>query len=158
MRNTKVIEAALIYARDGVDTNEPVRGNGYGRPSAKRLINGIELDRVEQEIYDTIKAFWERAREIHQINDVLTDEEFVALQKIAAPKLQARMINMALVSDDLKLVRQVAGDLADRGYGRAASQININLSNKDIRGALKQLDSRDIIDVTNLIENNSEMV
>ena len=63
---------------------------------------------------------------------------------------------MALVSDDLKLVRQVAGDLADRGYGRAASQININLSEKDIRGALKQLDSRDVVDVTNLIEKSNE--
>lgn len=153
MRNTRVIEAALIYARDGVDTNEPVRTNGMGRPSAKRLINGIELDRQEQEIYEAIKAFWERAKELAVSSEILTDEEWVAFQKAAAPKLNKRMIDMAMVSDDLKAVRQVASDLADRGYGKASQQVNINVSTKDIRSAWKQLESRDVIDISNLVES-----
>ena len=83
----------------------------------------------------------------------MSGEEWVAFQKAAAPKLNKRMIDMAMVSDDLKAVRQVASDLADRGYGRASQQVNINVSTKDIRSAWKQLESRDVIDVTNLVES-----
>mgnify|MGYP001017670276 FL=1 len=146
----KPIEAALKYVLDGVQTDMPVSA-GVGRPSSKRMVNGVMLDRMEYDIYLTLVEFWKTAKDVTR-DEIMSDEEFIALQKKAAPLLNKRMIDMALVSDDLKAVRQVAADLADRGYGRASNQININISNKDIRGAWKQLEDRSFIDATNLIE------
>ena len=146
----KPIEAALKYVLDGVQTDMPVSA-GVGRPSSKRMVNGVMLDRMEYDIYLTLVEFWKTAKDVTR-DEIMSDEELIALQKKAAPLLNKRMIDMALVSDDLKAVRQVAADLADRGYGRASNQININISNKDIRGAWKQLEDRSFIDATNLIE------
>ena len=146
----KPIEAALKYVLDGVQTDMPISA-GVGRPSSKRVVNGVMLDRMEYDIYLTLVEFWKTAKDVTR-DEIMSDEEFIALQKKAAPLLNKRMIDMALVSDDLKAVRQVAADLADRGYGRASNQININISNKDIRGAWKQLEDRSFIDATNLIE------
>jgi hypothetical protein len=146
----KSIEAALLTIVNGFADEKRVEA-GAGRPSQKRIVNGILLDRHEYDIYETLVEFWKQAKDVTK-NDILTDEQFVVFMKEAAPKINQRMINMAMVSDDLKAVRQVAADLADRGYGRASSQININISDKDIRGAWRQLEDKSIIEATNLIE------
>lgn len=149
----KPIEAALKYVLDGVENIRPVEYT-QGRPSGKQIVNGIILDRYEIDVYNTLIAFWKQAREL-ACSEIMSDEEFVVFMKAAAPMLNKRMIDMALVSDDLKAVRQVAADLADRGYGKSAAQVNINISDKDIRGAWKQIEDRGIIDVTNMIEDKS---
>lgn len=146
----KSIEAALKYVLDGVENIRPVEYTA-GRPSNKQIVNGIILDKYEIDVYNTLVAFWKQAKELAR-GEIMSDEEFIVFMKAAAPMLNKRMIDMALVSDDLKAVRQVAADLADRGYGKAASQININVSDKDIRGAWRQLEDRGVIDVSNLIE------
>ncbi len=149
MKYPKSIEAALQGIMDGATSDMPAVSNGVGRPSTKRIVNGIVLDREEYDVYVALVEFWDTARKITE-SDLMTDEQFVAFMKSAAPKLQARMINMAMVSDDLKAVRAVAADLADRGYGKAASQININVGVKDIRNAWKEIEGREIIDMGKL--------
>ncbi len=146
----KPIEAALKYVLDGVQTDMPVSA-GVGRPSSKRMVNGVILDRNEYDVYLAMVEFWKTARELGR-NEILSDDEFVALQKMAAPKLTKRMIDMALVSDSLKDVRAVAADLADRGFGKASASLNINVGIKDIRNGWKELQDRGMIDVNNLIE------
>lgn len=146
------IEAALKYVA-GEDSDKPMVYNGRGRPSStKRIVNDVILDPYEYDVYQAIIKFWKTASEIKSNEGIMTDEEWIAYQKRAAPMVNKRMIDMALVSDDLKAVRAVASDLADRGFGKAAAQVNINISDKDVRGAWKQLEQRDIIDVSNLIE------
>ena len=146
------IEAALTHIIRGYEDDKPFStGALKGRPSQKRVVHGIILDGKDYQIYRVLMQFWDEAKNLKP-SDIMTDEEFVAFMKTAAPILNKRMIDMALVSDDLKAVRQVAADLADRGYGKAASQININVSDKDIRGAWRQLEDRGVIDVSNLIE------
>ena len=152
MKYPKSIEAAIKYVLDGAQTDMPFQGVGGGRPSQKRIVNGIVLDRMEYDVYLCLVDFWKTAKECTK-GDILTDEQFVVFMKEAAPRLNQRMIQMAMVSDDLKAVRAVAGDLADRGYGKSAAQLNINISDKDIRGAWKQLEDRGVIDVTNLIDS-----
>ena len=146
----KPIEAALKYVLDGVQTDMPVSA-GVGRPSSKRVVNGVMLDRMEYDIYLTLVEFWKTAKDVTR-DEIMSDEEFIALQKKAAPLLNKRMIDMALVSDSLKDVRAVAADLADRGFGKAAASLNINVGIKDIRNGWKELQDRGMIDVNNLIE------
>lgn len=152
----KPIEAALKYVLDGVQTDMPVSA-GVGRPSSKRMVNGVILDRMEYDIYLTLVEFWKTAKECTK-GDILTDEQFVVFMKEAAPRLNQRMIQMAMVSDDLKAVRAVAGDLADRGYGKSAAQLNINISSKDVRSAWKQLEDRGVIDVIPMVTDERETV
>lgn len=152
------IEAALTHIIKGHEDDKPFSSGGEkGRPSQKRVVHGIILDGKDYQTYRTLMEFWNEARNLKS-SEIMTDEEFVAFMKTAAPILNKRMIDMALVSDDLKAVRQVAADLADRGYGKSASQININVSDKDIRGAWRQLEDRGVIDVSNLIEDKSDSV
>lgn len=156
-RYNQSIEAALKTVLNDAASDKPVDNGGVGRPSSKRIVNGIMLGREEYDVYLTLMAFWKQAKELGR-GELMTDEQFVAFMKAAAPALNKRMIDMALVSDDLKAVRAVAADLSDRGYGKAASQININVGMKDIRGAWKQLADNSVIDVTNLIEGEAERV
>lgn len=156
MKYPKSIEAALKFVLDGVQKDIPVSG-GAGRPSSKRIVNDIILSRDEYDVYMAIVEFWNTAKEIGK-SEIMTDEQFVVFMKAAAPMLNKRMIDMALVSDDLKAVRQVAADLADRGYGKAASQININVGVKDVRTAWKQLENSKTVDISNwseVIENEA---
>ena len=146
----KPIEAALKYVLDGVQTDMPVSA-GVGRPSSKRMVNGVILDRNEYDVYLAMVEFWKTAKELAK-SEIMTDEQFVVFMKEAAPRLNQRMIQMAMVSDDLKAVRAVAGDLADRGYGKASASLNINVGIKDIRNGWKELQDRGMIDVNNLIE------
>lgn len=148
------IDAAIkTVLQDGVEDIKPHGLTGVGRPSGKKYVNGVLLDREGIEVYEALIEFWKQMRAIKA--PVMSDEEFVVFMKDAAPKLHKRMVDMAMVSDDLKAIRQVASDLADRGYGKAASQVNINISQKDIRGAWKQLEDRNIIDVSHLVEDLS---
>lgn len=151
MKYPKSIEAAIKYVLDGAQTDMPVTAAAGGRPSSKRIVNGVILDRHEYDVYICLVDFWKTARELSR-SEILSDEEFIALQKMAAPKLTKRMIDMALVSDSLKDVRAVAADLADRGFGKAAASLNINISSKDIRAGWKQLEDRGVIDVGNMVE------
>lgn len=162
MKYNDAIEAAIKYVATGVETDIPIAQNekpeGRGRPPHRRIVNGITLARDEYDVYLALRSFWESAKKITMNQSVLTDEEFVAFMKTAAPLLNKRMIDMALVSDDLKAVRQVAADLADRGYGKAAQQININVSQSDVRTAWQKLQNRSDIDVSNLIECEAVVV
>lgn len=91
---------------------------------------------------------------VSEIKDApMTDEQFAVYMKDAAPKLMKRSIEMALVSDDLKAVRAVAADVADRGYGKAASQLNINIGEKDVRRAWIELEERKAIDVVPIMND-----
>jgi len=154
-RYNQSIEAALKTVLNDAASDKPVDNGGVGRPSSKRIVNGIMLGREEYDVYLTLMEFWKTAKEIGK-SEIMSDEQFVAFMKAAAPMLNKRMIDMALVSDDLKAVRAVAADLADRGYGKAASQININVGVRDVRAAWKQIEDRGVIDVTNLIEGKVE--
>ncbi len=151
------IEAALKTVLNDMVADDKAVAQSAGRPSTKRIVNGNMLGREEYDVYLALIEFWKQARELGR-GEIMSDEQFVVFMKAAAPKLNKRMIDMALVSDDLKAVRQVAADLADRGYGRAASQININVGVKDIRSAWKQLSDNSVIDVTNLIEGEAKRV
>lgn len=160
------ITAALAGIANGAEQVTEVAQSGAGRPHGKRLVNGVVLDRVDYGVYLALVEFWKLARELVK-SDIMTDEQFVAFMKEAAPKINQRMINMALVSDDLKSVRAVASDLADRGFGKSAQQLNINVGMKDIRSAWKELEGRKLIDMgvvsevmadSELAEDESEMV
>lgn len=152
MKYPKPIEAAIKFVLDGVQTDMPMNAATGGRPSSKRVVNGVILDRMEYDVYVALLEFWKTAKDVRR-DEILTDEEFIALQKMAAPLLTKRMIDMALVSDSLKDVRAVAADLSDRGFGKAAASLNINIGMKDIRSAWKQLESNHVIDVTNMMGN-----
>lgn len=156
MKFPKPIEAAMKFVLDGVQTDMPMASTGGGRPSSKRVVNGVILDRMEYDVYLTLVDFWKSAREFGR-NEILSDEEFIALQKRAAPMLTKRMIDMALVSDSLKDVRAVAADLSDRGFGKAAASLNINISSKDIRAGWKQLEDRGVLDVGNMVSSEGEL-
>lgn len=151
----KAIEAALLSVRNDVTDDRPVVSGGAGRPSSKRMVNGVVLDRMEYDVFLTLLDFWNTVKGI-QSGELMTDEQFIAFMKAAAPRLNKRMIDMALVSDDLKAVRQVAADLADRGYGKAASQINLNIGVKDIRKGWQEIIEGKAIEVGNLIEDRRD--
>lgn len=157
MAYPNAVEAAIAGVVSGVTEDKPMAFNGVGRPSSKRVVNGVILDRMEYDVYEAILAFWEAARNL-QKTELMTDEQFVSFMKAAAPMINKRMVDMALVSDDLKSVRAVAADLADRGYGKAASQLNINVSTKDVRSAWKQLEDSHVIDVTNMLTDQSDVI
>ena len=152
----KAVEAAIAGVVSGVTDDKPVAFSGAGRPSQKRIVNGVVLDRMEYDVYEAIISFWDAAKGL-QKTELMTDEQFVAFMKAAAPMLNKRMIDMALVSDDLKAVRAVAADIADRGYGKSASQININLGVKDIRKGWKEVVEGKAIDVTNMLPIESSV-
>lgn len=157
MKYPKSIEAAMKYVLDGAQTDIPFNASTGGRPSMKRVVNGVLLDRHEYDVYLCLVDFWKSARELSR-NEIMSDEEFVALQKMAAPRLTKRMIDMALVSDSLKDVRAVAADLADRGFGRASASLNINIGVKDIRSAWKQIEDRGVLDVSNMLTDQREII
>lgn len=135
------IEAALNGIMNGANSDVPMASNGKGRPSSKRIVNGVVLDREDYDVYLALVTFWEQAKIIGS-KQILSDEEFVVFMKEAAPRLNKRMIDMAMVSDDLKAVRQVASDLADRGYGKSAQQLNINVGIKDARSVWREIEDR----------------
>lgn len=138
-----VYDTALRAVAEGGMAVRPLVGNGKGRPSGNMQVGNTVLNREEYGLYEQLYKFGCQCRKMTDTN-ILTDEEFVVFMKEAAPRINKRMIEMAMVSDDLKAIRQVAGDLADRGFGKASQQININVSNTDIRAAWKQLEQRDV--------------
>ena len=97
MKYPKSIEAALKYVLDGAQTDVAMASSNVGRPSSKRVVNGVLLDRHEYDVYLCLVDFWKSARELSR-NEIMSDEEFVAFMKAAAPMLNKRMIDMALVS------------------------------------------------------------
>lgn len=156
MKYPNSIEAAIRGILNGATSDVPMVKAGAGRPSQKRIVNEVVLGAEEYDVYMALVEFWKAASELEK-TELMTDEQFVAFMKEAAPRLNKRMIDMALVSDSLKDVRQVAGDLADRGFGKAASQLNINVGIKDVRNAWKELEGRKLIDMGAVIEVGDEL-
>ena len=95
MKHNNAIEAALKYVVQGTDTDIPFSDNKYGRPSSKRIVNGVVLERVDYDVYLAMRDFWNTARKLMQNDGIMTDEEWVAYQKKAAPMVNKRMIDMA---------------------------------------------------------------
>ena len=149
VKYNKCINAALNALFGGVvPFMDEEEHKGRGRPLKKVLVGGHMLTLEEKEIYDHLLEFWNLAQ--GRSDDLMSDEQFLVYQKKSAPLIHKRMIDLAMVSDDLKAIRAVATDLADRGFGKAATQINLSVSDKDLRGAWKQLEDKTVIDVSNL--------
>lgn len=151
-----VFETALRAVASG---GLPVKSlnTGRGRPTSSVQVGDTVLNGIEFDLYKKLYEFGCQCRKMTD-TEIFTDEEFVVFMKEAAPRINKRMIEMAMVSDDLKAIRQVAGDLADRGYGKASQQININVSNTDIRAAWKQLEQRDVKLIDAKVINDSDEV
>lgn len=154
-----VYELALKAVAAGGFNVRPLMGNGKGRPSGNMQVGDSVLNGMEYELYDKLYKFGCQCRGLVN-NDLMTDEEFIAMQKAAAPLLTKRMIDMALVSDDLKEIRQVAGDLSNRGFGKVAEKVDMTHSHKDIRTAWKQLEQRKTVNIEaiEVIDNEDEVI
>lgn len=150
-----VYETALRAVACGGLPVRQLMGNGKGRPSSNMQVGDTVLNGEEYRLYEQLFKFGAQCRKMTD-TEILTDEEFVVFMKEAAPRINKRMIEMAMVSDDLKAIRQVAGDLADRGFGKASQQININVSNTDIRAAWKQLEQRNVKLIDAVVVDNDE--
>ncbi len=153
----QVTELALKSVCNGEMDGRPAVWSGRGRPSETWLVHGVNLNRWEYEEYRRFFEFGMKCKGLTN-NDLMTDEEFIAMQKAAAPLLTKRMIDMALVSDDLKEIRQVAGDLSNRGFGKVAEKVDMTHSHKDIRAAWKQLEQRQVkqVTATEIIDNEDD--
>lgn len=91
--------------------------------------------------------------------ELMTNEEIQAHIKDAAPKIMKRMVDMALVTDDLKALKSVHSDLMDRGYGKAADKIDMTVSHKDIRNVWKQIEQRQVkVIEAEVIEDEDEVI
>ena len=152
-----VYDTALRAVAEGGMAVRPLAGNGKGRPSGNMQVGNTVLNREEYGLYEQLYKFGCQCRKMIS-NDLMTDEEFIAMQKAAAPLLTKRMIDMALVSDDLKEIRQVAGDLSNRGFGKVAEKVDMTHSHKDLRVAWKQLEQRQVkqVTATEIIDNEDD--
>ena len=153
-----VYDTALRAVAEGGMAVRPLMGNGKGRPSGNMQVGNTVLNREEYGLYEQLYKFGCQCRKMTD-TELLTPEEIQAHIKDAAPKIMKRMVDMALVTDDLKALKSVHADLMDRGYGRAAEKIDMTVSHKDIRGAWKQLEQRQvkIIDAE-VIENEDKVI
>ena len=122
---------------------KPLIGNGKGRPSSNMLVGDTVLNGDEYRLYEQLYGFGSQCRKMTD-TELMTAEEIQAHIRDAAPKIMKRMVDMALVTDDLKAIKAVHSDLMDRGYGKAAEKIDMTVSHKDIRGAWKQLEQRQV--------------
>ena len=153
-----VYDTALRAVAEGGMAVRPLMGNGKGRPSGNMQVGNTVLNREEYGLYEQLYKFGCQCRKMTD-TELMTNEEIQAHIKDAAPKIMKRMVDMALVTDDLKALKSVHSDLMDRGYGKAADKIDMTVSHKDIRGAWKQLEQRQvkIIDAE-VIEDEDEVI
>lgn len=138
-----VYETALRAVAEGGLSIRPLAGNGKGRPSGNMQVGNTVLNREEYVLYESLYKFGCQCRKMTD-TDLMTPEEIQAHIRDAAPKIMKRMVDMALVTDDLKALKAVHSDLMDRGFGKAAEKIDMTVSHKDIRGAWKQLEQRQV--------------
>lgn len=122
---------------------KPLAGNGRGRPSNNMMVGDTVLNAEEYALYEKLYKFGCQCRKMTD-TELMTPEEIQAHIRDAAPKIMKRMVDMALVTDDLKALKAVHSDLMDRGFGKAAEKIDMTVSHKDIRGAWKMLEQRQV--------------
>ena len=149
-----VYKVALQAVAAGGLSVKHLSGNGKGRPSGNMQVGNDVLNREEYGLYEQLYNFGCQCRKMTD-TELLTPEEVQAHIKDAAPKIMKRMVDMALVTDDLKALKSVHADLMDRGYGKAAEKIDMTVSHKDIRGAWKMLEQRQVkvIEAEEIIDN-----
>lgn len=116
---------------------------GRGRPTSSVMVGDTVLNGEEHQLYEQLYKFGCQCRKMTD-TELMTPEEIQAHIKDAAPKIMKRMVDMALVTDDLKALKSVHTDLMDRGYGRAAEKIDMTVSHKDIRNVWKQIEQRQV--------------
>lgn len=141
-----VYKVALQAVAAGGMAVNPLAGNGKGRPSGNMQVGNNVLNREEFELYRQLYEFGCQCRALVS-NDLMTNDEIQAHIKDAAPKIMKRMVDMALVTDDLKALKSVHSDLMDRGYGKAADKIDMTVSHKDIRNVWKQIEQRKTVNI-----------
>lgn len=153
-----VYETALRAVAEGGMSVRPLMGNGKGRPSGNMQVGNTVLNREEYELYRQLYEFGCQCRKMTD-TELLTPEEIQAHIKDAAPKIMKRMVDMALVTDDLKALKSVHADLMDRGYGRAAEKIDMTVSHKDIRNVWKQIEQRQVkVIEAEVIDSEDEVI
>lgn len=131
---------------------------GKGRPTSSMQVGDTVLNGIEYDLYQQLYAFGCQCRKMTD-TELMTNEEIQAHIKDAAPKIMKRMVDMALVTDDLKALKSVHADLMDRGYGKAADKIDMTVSHKDIRGAWKMLEQRQVkVIEAEVIEDEEQVI
>lgn len=138
-----VYETALRAVAEGGLSIRPLAGNGKGRPSGNMQVGNTVLNREEYRLYEQLYKFGAQCRKMTD-TELMTNEEIQAHIRDAAPKIMKRMVDMALVTDDLKALKSVHADLMDRGFGKAAEKIDMTVSHKDIRNVWKQIEQRQV--------------
>ncbi len=137
---------------------KPLTGNGKGRPSSNVQVGDTVLNGIEFDLYKQLYEFGCKCRKMTD-TELMTNEEIQAHIKDAAPKIMKRMVDMALVTDDLKALKSVHSDLMDRGYGKAADKIDMTVSHKDIRNVWKQIEQRQVkVIEAEVIEDEDEVI
>jgi hypothetical protein len=100
-----------------------------GRPRERYKLGSLELNRDEYSL---------ALKQVPQATKVMTAEELVTFARSAVPTLMHRAAELAMQSDDIRAVLQVAKELADRGYGKSVQGVYV-ATGDDINAAWKEL-------------------
>lgn len=130
------LEEAAKLIRDGAEIRTLAgRPPGTrGRQSIKFQVGEILLSREEVARAKDLAA----TMTVDLLPRVMTPEDFVTFARSATPMLVHRAVQLAMQSDDARVVLSVAKEIAERGYGRVAQSVEVSLG-PDVRGAWKQL-------------------
>lgn len=141
----------------GFNATYSIKQGQKGRPRHEISVDGTVLKKNEFDLYEKLVDFGKKCRAVDE-DGLMSPEEITAHIRDSVPKIMKRMVDMALVTDDLKAIKAVHTDLMDRGYGKAAEKIDMTISNKDVRNAWKQIEQRQVkvIDVS-VIEQEDEV-
>lgn len=134
------LEEAAKLIRDGAEIRTLAgRPPGErGRPSVKFQVGEILLSRKEMAHVRDLAA----TMTVDLLPRVMTPEDFVTFSRSATPMLVHRAVQLAMQSDDARVVLAVAKEISERGYGRVAQSVEVSLG-PDVRGAWKQLQEYD---------------
>lgn len=135
------IEEAAKLMRDGAEIRTLAgRPPGTrGRQSAPKFqVGDVILSREEVARAKDLAA----TMTVDLLPRVMTPEDFVTFARSATPMLVHRAVQLAMQSDDARVVLAVAKEISERGYGRVAQSVEVSLG-PDVRGAWKQLQEYD---------------
>lgn len=125
----QVIIAAAKLLGDGERAERSLVSTG-GRPRERYIVGPLELNRAEYAL--ALKQVPQQAPK------AMTAEELVTFARSAVPTLMHRAAELAMQSDDIRAVLQVAKELADRGYGKSVQGVYV-ASGDDITAAWREI-------------------
>lgn len=124
--------AQRVYNQEDYVREE--RANPRGRPTKVVVFDDgewypeKELVAANKEVRDAVKG-----TPLSRKGAMLTDEEFTELSRMALPELKLRLVQLALVSDNVRDVLAVVDSMENRVMGKATQAIAVVDPNRDIR-------------------------